>query len=45
MSLTHDALSRTIGAKVSVLQKLETGKMVPDRDLAKRLEHTLKINS
>ncbi len=43
MSLTHDELSRKVGAKVSVLQKLETGKMVPDQDLAKRLERTLKI--
>ena len=43
MGLTHDELSRKAGAKVSVLQKLETGKMVPDQDLAKRLEHTLKI--
>lgn len=41
--LTHDELSRKAGAKISILQKLETGKMVPDQDLAKRLEHTLKI--
>ncbi|MFH0897624.1 MAG: multiprotein bridging factor aMBF1 [Candidatus Bathyarchaeota archaeon] len=43
MGLTHDELSRKAGAKVSILQKLETGKMVPDLDLAKRLENTLKI--
>ena len=43
MRLTHDELSRQSGVKVSVLQKLETGKMIPDRALAKRLERTLKI--
>lgn len=43
MSLTHDELSRKIGAKVSTLQKLETGKMVPEQDLVKRLERALKI--
>ena len=43
MGLTHDELSRKAGAKISILQKLETGKMVPDQDLAKRLEYTLNI--
>jgi len=43
MGLTHDELSRKIGAKVSVLQKVETSKMVPDQDTAKKLEHALKI--
>jgi len=43
LSLTHEELSRKIGERVSVLQKLETGKMTPDQALAKKLEHTLKI--
>jgi len=43
MDLTHDVLSRKIGERVSVLQKLETGKMIPDQALARKLEHTLKI--
>lgn len=43
MGLTHDELSRKIGERVSVLQKLETGKMIPDQALTRKLEHTLKI--
>jgi len=43
MHLTHDDLGRKTGIKISILQKLETGKMVPDQDLSKRLEHALKI--
>ncbi|MFH0748909.1 MAG: multiprotein bridging factor aMBF1 [Candidatus Bathyarchaeota archaeon] len=41
--LTHDELSRKVGAKVSVLQKFETGKMVPDLESARKLEYALKI--
>jgi putative transcription factor len=43
MRLTHDELSRKIGEKVSVLQKLETGKMIPNHGLVKKLEQGLKI--
>ena len=43
MHLTHFELSRKIGFKISVIQKLETEKMVPEQDLAKKLEYTLKI--
>ena len=43
LSLTHEELSRKIGERVSVLQKLETGKMTPDQTLVKKLQHTLKI--
>jgi putative transcription factor len=32
-----------IGTKISILRKLETGKMVPDQALAKKLERFLKI--
>lgn len=41
--LTHEELGRGIGERVSVLRKLETGKMVPDEALTRRLEHALKI--
>ena len=40
---SHEDLSRKIGERVSLLQKVETEKMVPDRSLITKLEHTLKI--
>jgi putative transcription factor len=40
---SHEKLSRKIGERVSLLQKVETEKMVPDRSLITKLEHTLKI--
>ena len=40
---SHETLSRKIGERVSLLQKVETEKMVPDRSLITKLEHTLKI--
>jgi len=43
-NLSHEDLSRMIGTKISILRKLETGKMVPDQSLAKKLERFLKIN-
>jgi putative transcription factor len=43
MGLTHEELSRTIGEKISLLQKLETEKMIPDQNVTRKLEHTLKI--
>jgi putative transcription factor len=43
LGLTHEVLSRKIGEKISLLQKLETEKMTPDLALAKKLENTLKI--
>lgn len=43
LKLSHEDLSRKIGAKVSILRKLETGKMVPTQALAERLERFLKI--
>ena len=41
--LSHEDLGKKIGEKVSVLQKIETEKMVPDQRLSKKLEHALKI--
>ena len=43
MGLDHEALGRRIGEKVSVLKKIENGKIVPDQKLAAKLEQTLKI--
>jgi len=43
MGLTHEDLGRKISEKVSVLKKIESGKMTPTHQLAERLEHTLKI--
>jgi len=43
LNLTHEDLSRKIGERVSVLQKLETEKMIPDQALAKKLENSLRI--
>ena len=43
LNLTHEELNRKIGERISVLQKLETEKLVPDQALAKKLESSLKI--
>jgi putative transcription factor len=43
LGLSHEDLGRKIREKVSVLRKIESGKMVPDFVLAEKLEHALKI--
>jgi putative transcription factor len=43
LGLSHEELGRKISEKVSVLKKIETGKMTPDNKLAAKLEHALKI--
>jgi len=43
LGLSHEDLGKRINEKVSLLKKIETGKMTPDNNLATRLEHTLKI--
>ena len=43
LGLSHEDLGRKIGEKVSVLRKIESGKMHPDHKLARKLEHALKI--
>jgi putative transcription factor len=43
LGLSHEDLGRTIRERVSVLRKIESGKMVPDLALAEKLEHTLRI--
>ena len=41
--LSHEELGRKTQEKVSVIRKIESGKMIPDLALAEKLEHTLKI--
>jgi putative transcription factor len=43
LRLSHEDLGRKIREKVSVLRKIESGKMAPDLVLAEKLEHALKI--
>ena len=43
LGLSHEDLGRRIGEKVSVLRKIERGRMVPDHRLANKLEHTLQV--
>ena len=43
LELSHEDLGRKIGEKVSVLRKIESGKMTPDLMLAEKLEHALRI--
>jgi putative transcription factor len=42
LKLSHEDLGRKISEKVSVLKKIEAGKMTPDNKLAAKLEHALK---
>lgn len=43
LGLTHEDMGKKINEKVSLLRKIETGKMKPTQRLAEKLEHTLKI--
>lgn len=43
LGLSHKELGRKMSEKVSVLRKIETGRMTPDNKLATKLEHALKI--
>ena len=43
LGLSHEDLGKRINEKVSLLRKIETGKMTPDNRLATILEHALKI--
>ncbi len=42
LGLSHEDLGKKINEKVSVLRKIETGKMKPNNMLAAKLERTLK---
>jgi putative transcription factor len=41
--LTHEDLGRKINERVSLLRKIETGKMMPTQSLAEKLQHVLRI--
>lgn len=43
LGLSHEELGKKLNEKVSVLKKIEAGKMKPDNALAVKLEHALKI--
>ena len=43
LELSQEDLGRKIREKVSVIRKIESGKIVPDLALAEKLEHTLKV--
>ena len=43
LSLSHEDLGKKISEKVSVLRKIEIGKMAPDNLLTEKLQHALKI--
>ena len=43
LGISHEDLGKKINEKVSVLRKIETGKVKPDNVLVTKLEHALKI--
>jgi putative transcription factor len=43
IGLSHEDLGKKLNEKVSLLRKIETGKMKPDNKLATKLNHILKI--
>jgi len=44
MGLSQDILASYLGEKVSVIKKIEAGKLKPTLDLAKKIEKLLKVN-
>jgi putative transcription factor len=43
VGLSQEQLAKRVKEKLSVIQKIETGKMAPDTRLCRELEHELKI--
>jgi putative transcription factor len=43
LGISHEELGKKINEKISLLKKIETGKMTPNNTLVTKLEHTLKI--
>jgi len=43
VGLSHQELGKRISEKVSVLRKIESGKMTPDNLLTEKLEHALRL--
>ena len=43
LGLSQEELAKRVKEKLSVIQKIETGKMAPDTKLCRELEHELRI--
>jgi len=43
LGVTQEDLAKRVKEKLSVIQKIETGKMIPDIRLCRELEHELKV--
>jgi|APFre7841882654_1041346.scaffolds.fasta_scaffold136467_1 putative transcription factor len=43
LGLSQEDLAKRVKAKLSVIQKIETGKVAPDTHLCRELEHELKV--
>jgi putative transcription factor len=43
LALSQEELAKRVKEKLSVIQKIETGKMTPDMRLCRALEHELKV--
>jgi putative transcription factor len=43
LGMSQEELAKRVKEKLSVIQKIETGKMAPDTKLCRELEHELKI--
>ncbi len=43
LGISQEDLARHVKEKLSVIQKIETGKMVPDTRLCRELEHELRV--
>jgi putative transcription factor len=43
LGLAQEELAKRVKEKLSLIQKIETGKMAPDSRLCRALEHELKI--
>jgi putative transcription factor len=43
MGLSQEELAKRVNERLSVIQKIETGKIAPDSGLCRKLEHELRI--
>jgi len=43
LGISQDELAKLVKEKLSVIQKIETGKMTPDTKLCRELEHVLRV--
>ena len=44
LGLSQEDLAKTVGEKLSLVKKIETGRAQPDHGVARKLEHALKVN-